>query len=88
MDRAAAPPSPADTRNAHKISKERQRAAKRVAAIETEVETLEARLVAIEAGLSAPDSADQFTRLDQQAGLLLHLPDERRGVVLTRARGQ
>ncbi len=44
--------------NAHQLSKERQRAAKRVAVLEADVETLEGRLAEIEAGLSAPSSAD------------------------------
>ncbi len=55
----AAPASaPARGLNAHQLSKERQRAARRVAALEADVEALEARLKEIEAGLSAPASAD------------------------------
>jgi ATP-binding cassette subfamily F protein 3 len=42
--------------NARQLSKERQRAAKRVAALEGEIETLEARLALVEAGLSSPES--------------------------------
>jgi ATP-binding cassette subfamily F protein 3 len=44
--------------NAHQLSKERQRAAKRVATLEAEVESLEAQIASVEAGLSAPASPD------------------------------
>ena len=52
--------------NAHQLSKERQRAAKRVAILEAEVETLEGRLAQIEAGLSAPASADAALALARE----------------------
>lgn len=54
------------TGNAFALSKERQRAAKRVAALEADVEKLEARLSQIEIGLSAPTSADEALSLSQE----------------------
>lgn len=52
--------------SSHALSKERQRAMKRVAAIEAEVETLEARLAEIEAALAAPSSADEAITLSHE----------------------
>jgi ATP-binding cassette subfamily F protein 3 len=52
--------------NAHQLSKERQRAAKRVATLEAEVESLEAQIVTVEAGLSAPASPDEALVLSQR----------------------
>jgi ATP-binding cassette subfamily F protein 3 len=49
--------------NAHELSKERQRLAKRVASIESEIEQAEVRLAEIETALSAPASADEALRL-------------------------
>ncbi len=54
------------SRNARELSKERQRAAKRVITLETTVATLETRLVVIEAGLSAPKSADDALALSRE----------------------
>ncbi len=62
-----APPPAADTPlNARQLSKERQRAARRVAALEGEIEILEARLAAVEAGLSSPRSADHALALARE----------------------
>ena len=52
--------------NAFQRSKERQRAAKRVADLEAEVASLEARLKAIEEGLSAPGSVDEALALGRE----------------------
>jgi ATP-binding cassette subfamily F protein 3 len=52
--------------NAHALSKERQRAAKRVATLEAEVEKLETRLAEIEAALSSPSSADEAVTLSHE----------------------
>jgi predicted nucleic acid-binding Zn-ribbon protein len=52
--------------NARELSKERQRAARRVSTLESTVAALEARLVEIEAGLSAPTSADEAVALSQE----------------------
>ncbi|MES2461560.1 MAG: ABC-F family ATP-binding cassette domain-containing protein [Armatimonadota bacterium] len=52
--------------NARELSKERQRAAKRVSTLETTVAALEARILEIEAGLSAPKSADDALALSQE----------------------
>jgi ATPase subunit of ABC transporter with duplicated ATPase domains len=57
---AAAASSPV---NAHALSKDRQRAAKRVATLEAEVEKLETRLAEIEAALSSPSSAEEAVTL-------------------------
>jgi len=61
---AATPPS--NGLSARELSKERQRAAKRVATLETQVAELEKRLAEIEAGLSAPKSADDALILSQE----------------------
>ncbi|GAB4463322.1 MAG: ABC-F family ATP-binding cassette domain-containing protein [Armatimonadaceae bacterium] len=60
---AVAPVPEAPAVNAHALSKERQKAAKRVAALEAEIEQCEARLAEIEAALSAPASADDALAL-------------------------
>lgn len=52
--------------NARELSKERQRAQKRVATLENEIETLESRLASVEAGLSAPTSADHALALSRE----------------------
>lgn len=52
--------------NARELSKERQRAAKRVSALEAAVSQLEERLAEIEGGLSAPKSADDALALSQE----------------------
>ena len=54
--------------NAFQRSKERQRAAKRVADLEAEVAALEVRLKAIEKGLSAPGSVDEALSLGREHG--------------------
>jgi ATP-binding cassette subfamily F protein uup len=60
---APAPAAMPASMNAHQLSKERQRVARRVAALEAEVEALETRLAAVEAGLSSPRSADDALAL-------------------------
>lgn len=65
-DPAAAARSDGALLNAYQLSKERQRAAKRVAMLETDVAALEARLTEIEQGLSAPASADIALSLASQ----------------------
>lgn len=62
---APVPASP-PTASAHLQSKERQRAQKRVAALEAEIERLEARQAQIEADLSAPTSADAALALSKE----------------------
>jgi ATP-binding cassette subfamily F protein 3 len=67
---AKAPPAPNNGGggglNSHQLSKERQRAAKRVATLEAEVEKLETRLVEIETALSAPKDADHALALSHE----------------------
>lgn len=75
--KAAAPPAPAKaaptptltttpTGNAHALSKERQKAQRRVAAIEEEIARLEGQLAEIEAQLAAPASVDAAITLSHQ----------------------
>ena len=59
--------------NARELSKERQRAAKRVTTLESEVALLEKRVTAIETALSSPKSAGDAVTLSQEYG---HLKDE------------
>lgn len=66
LSKAAAPlggATKAATLNAHQMSKERQRAVKRVAVLETEIEDLETRVQGIESALSAPASANAAVAL-------------------------
>lgn len=60
----AAPPPP--TASAHAQSKERQRALKRVSVLEADIGKLEARQAEVEAGLSAPSSADAALALARE----------------------
>ncbi len=64
-DAAMAPPTGL---NFHQMSKERQRARNQVTAAERKVETLEARLKAIEAALSSPTPSDNIMALSQEHG--------------------
>jgi ATP-binding cassette subfamily F protein 3 len=63
---AQATPSSSTALNARELSKERQRAAKRVTTLESAVAALEERLAEIETGLSAPKSADDALTLSQE----------------------
>jgi ATP-binding cassette subfamily F protein 3 len=54
--------------SAHELSKERQRAAKRVTGLEADVERLEAKLAGIEARLSSPGPGDDAVALSLDYG--------------------
>jgi ATP-binding cassette subfamily F protein 3 len=58
----ALPPTPVAT-SAHRLSKERQRVQRRVAALEAEITALEGEIVQVEARLAAPGSADESITL-------------------------